>query len=1754
MRVEASMKMMVRGRRYSRLRTLAWLAVLLGFLPLNLAEAQIAPGTMCEDFQGRPCTINTDCPQSGQTKMVCVGDGVTANTCQPSCDRSGAPDLAMCTMGEGCRPGTSPGLGTHHYCVPSIFKMDLNLLDSCIYHFIERIQPDTSTANACSVARNLEMMLERDGVSGFNIYDVDLCVKSYLQDTGCSVATSSCPNNQTFCNVPVNATSAQQDAACGRGLFCNLDTHRCERECGLIVDRADRDATTIERACTGSMAVCDYTRGRCNSLLDNADTCTVHSECGQDRSCIAGVCQPGGLPPELTCSINQDCPNGAYCFLGQCTPKCYRNIDCLDSNWYCSSNNTCLPKPKAGTTQPAFNPQDYNLTFGFSQVNLDPLNDRAQVPVVIMNTRTRNEVFGQPGMVFGYRLELTYARKQEAKCQNDLTTMSPADQADCLISDSEEFITLDNPFGTLYGTGDGSLGVRINTGIAAKLSPGVYQATLKALYSNGTSASTILRFVKPSPSGDYSGRLTVLSGSYDAANKPIALASSNVVLQLFVDKNAPKVQWDTLLQQNNVHLEKEIEDITSGFPITGYLKANESVMFANPNAMNEQQNLIPIKGIYADHLGRMRLITAIDIDANHCRSENGLCTPGNTSEMQVSNAFGRKVRRIVEFIGPYNDATHDFRGAYRETLSGLAPFAVTLDGGFQLKQVTQNDTPISLPALLPAASTVAYPALTALQAAVQADVNAYCTTAEAATFGTTAPTAGAPIPFLDYMDRTFDATPLFGDLVTFKSTIEQALGSLTDPVKRGAALTLADYFQGQVKFCPPGSPPTCAGVDQRKLLCGLAGFRKAMLAGLVDMESSHQAVDAQGFQIAPVMFCPGIPGRSTECPTKAAQARDVVAVQEHNRFFRELVQTYVFEANNKLSEAFYAVFKAPSGRSGTPDAPQFLSQVFRETRLREALAKYNGARAELLSPTVSRLLFNLPAAGFKGEGTALLGQVHNVLYDRLDALTELIDSRRRVLTAPNAGNDFIFLKQVMHLEWLQQVYAATLQKHWQRGRFAYAGHAEKMMQKGEALLAKANSSRNPLGLHANRVYFENQDLRLNNWQYFRSRVDTKLTALRTQATTTAQLLRDALVSEGTLSSNLKLEINQVDAALAELCGSDTPLPTNCDLSVADKEIQTSCRGASCPFPYQCDGPECDQVASIFSAAISEPACRSDAQIYKVQVRDDQQRLCVRGRMGALMQERVSLELSRKQSLNKAQSLLRQIARQQAYIRETQQANSSLLDFIDKQSDKILAVELSLMTAETVFEQATQASSAFDCMVIVGLAAGTNCATKGIGVGMAIAASAIKATVRGGLSAAKAKLQETRELRLLESQQNAEVRAMRMNLDNMVTDVENIIAEYDNVTQQLFNLNIQITDTHFLAQEAARRYRENVATIFERLTGQESGNALLRNKLVQDFNAEFQKLLIEAYKMSQAFIHRFNLVSEAGAITNRVYQLNTLDDVSQFMAELTEFDQTYCGTHGGDCDAANNRQLFRFSVRQQLFPEIRDIVDPASGKVLTAGQQFHNIITSSSYLRRRTLASGTQIELPFAIWLQNRGTNGQAPQPYMLDPTECNHIIASDLSGAAGTIAVNIDGINLGSATTSEIRYRLARGDTDYMRSCHEFVSPTSEELKLNTLTAGWSPTSAQGSLSTPPAFETTSSSFVACEDVDLSNPATQQNFPQCFNYFARDRSLAAPDWKLIIPNVDTSQSWLLGSGVPLESKPVIEDIVMYFRFAGRQAQ
>ncbi|HMA96167.1 MAG TPA: hypothetical protein VKP30_25950, partial [Polyangiaceae bacterium] len=1318
------------------------------------------------------CAQSADCPidQTQQQQLICV-----EGTCQyPCADGDNNPSQTRCSLGEACVPGTLTGGtsgGSAYYCQSVGFHMDLNLLDSCIYHFVEGL-PVTLDGNACTLTELFSQFLDQDGKNGFNIYDVDLCIKSFLSESPCNPSTKTCAKpGQVYCDT---------DDVCGDGLFCNTELHRCERECGMIVARNSNLSSTMERKCTGGLQVCDYGRGRCKAV---------------DLS-------------RATCAVDGDCPVGAYCLLGMCRAECSRSLDCPDGSWSCDAKNQCVPKPKSATAE-VFNPKDYSVLFSEKAVSLDAINNQSEIPLVIMDTRTGQQVFGQPNVVFGYRLELSYGRRLSPECVGNLTKQPIQVQIDCRVDADKEFITLENPFGTVYGEGDPSVQIRLNAAAAEKLPEGTYEATLRAFFNNGTQSSTTVRYNRPSLSGDYVGSVEINIGG-----PKNVIADANLHFKLSVSKTE-QLTWQSLLDENHLAENDEFQDVTSGYKVVGYLDGNDTTIFTKPSATTKLANRVAVEGIYSPQLARMRLIGVIEHGASDCAGEAGACA-SNNAILTVKNPFGRRIRRLIEFIGPFDSASRAFSGTYRETFSGLTPSDITLDGSFRVYQSVQDPAIIAdSGALIPAASAgpVGFPTISSVVTTIDADIAQACTSGNRAAMKS----AFASDTAFDAMMATYDtsAPALVSNLVRFESTISSALDRLGD--NPTSALTIADYFKGQILFCnADGSSPTKGTpcIDRKDLECGLALFKKAIVSQWVDKAGLKKT------PALPPLFCDRSASSAGSC-AKASENPRIAALQEHNRFYRELVQTWTYSANSAWSDGFYAMYKAADG----DPLDQAEAFDYKSTKMKAAIDAFSTALGGAMSTSSTVVLFGFPVAEFQTGGQAWLDELYTVTNDRLEATLNLLSLKRRKLD-PSLDRT-LFAHHVIQYEYLRQVFLGTLQLAWQGSQFAYRGEGRKALLVGQNMLAAADTTRNPLGLHPNRVFFENSHLDRTNWQNYMIRVEDLLNRkVGGTNDAIAQAIREmkaALTDKDALANALSHNKDSLAAELTERCGAEgTATPACNKVDFNSVATQWSCNGADCAEVIE-------RVKDTWSS--SDAGCRKDIPYVEVNLSSGPRR-CMGGRVGALLQERAALQLQRKTAISKVGILVRQIERERAYMEETVAENADFLKFLSDRGQLVNIANFAVRAANAALDAAYATTEAFDCLIIVGLAGGTDCPGKIAKSAARVTATSIKSAIADVQQTILDQLALEKELKINAQAMGKEERALRQKMDELVTNIESIIAEIDMVNQNISSVETRISDELLQAQEVAARLDEQLGSVVDQLLGRESGSVLRRNKLIE----------------------------------------------------------------------------------------------------------------------------------------------------------------------------------------------------------------------------------------------------------------------------------------------------------------------------------
>jgi len=1814
------------------------LATALIALPAAAQQPDLADPNECPSpgGQGDKCKVEAECALKPYA-TICVehlpGDPQSrkcAIPCEKQVEATLEKDRKACAIGETClEQKATPGRKAYA-CKPTNFRVDLNLLDQCVVHHLEGLEPAFSE-NKCSLEANLTALMDQNGDQVFNIFDLDLCVVAFLEQPTCDLETGECQSNDL---VPCAA-----DADCGDGLYCDSARNTCQRDCGIIASR-EEEIDELDRQCTGAMKSCDYARGRCEPVDVTKATCEADSQC----------------------------PAGAYCLLGRCAPKCYRSVDCPGTDWYCTANNRCraLAHPSADDTF-EFDPKNYAIRFARDSLKLDAIQVFESSPLLIMDLLTKKQVLDDPSVTFGYRLEITYGLKMDAKClrpfidcsntallaDGETEVQCNARQNDCMIDDTEQWIRAISPFGTISAAGGGTIQIELEPAIADKLSPGSYSAKVRVIFDNGDSDSVPVKFVKASPSGEYTSVLSVHMGAEN--NRLNGQRSLTFGMRL---KVADEIwQWNKLMDHHNLS-EKgdtdDITDITKGQLVTGLLHGNSALAFTKGDQLEPQGDEVRFVGLYSPDLGRIRLAGVIEIKKDFCIGEDGDCPTAEPDDLKVRNLFARDIRRRIEFIGPFDQSLARFHGIYREKISGLAAdYDITLEGGFVMTQSVADDSPLvfAKPLLEKGSKPPAYPKDKTVLETIDAEIALVCDASSDPKDGATAAFAqkqfASSQSFTTYLKQAKRAGPandtsilgkttIFPTLLQFSEIIEQALTALgTDKVGQQDHLNIYDFVSSRLLPCDvndPSPPPAC--IDEKAVRCGLLLHQRAILSGWITLDELKGGADnpLDGEQD---LFC--VDTIPTEgCPATAGDAKALFTLQEHNRFWQDLGQILKFSADRARSDAFLVLF-----RNEVNPFAQGAALSYKADRLREAVGRYDQLVDLIAGPAAGKVLHMWPAKAFKQMGYDWLKIMQTIVEDRMSAVSELVDLKRRIFMGAG-DSDFLYANHMMQQEFLLQVYLMSLQEKWQKELFSYKGEAAALLEEGQVVLQQLNPKRNPLGNQPGVVFFENSNPDTTNWVNYRDVLVGEdgegglMEDAKSQVGWAVDNLQGALEDLDELEGSLLESQLTMEDSLAEMCGDPDPSnpnsttdsycqylikkynnykewesvrnckfpaakdekgkvnePADIDCTEVTPENYLQCADqaaalTTCPenYSFECvdysnkldDGKNsCAQVVASLSEAsndinigvdpINDQArCLLDGESMWVEI-NGQKRPCVGGRMGALLQQKALHDLDRRIVIGSIETFAREMNGIINFSKEW----ASLEKKFNITAGVVNGVQLLMNVVSGIFVSANggvaEFAGAADCMILVGFSNGSDCPQKLLDpliAGFAVFMGGLFETAFGaineGLDILLDQLEKDKEITQFELEIATE-------LISKEREIDPLIDEYNHLSQESFNVGAEIEDLRWQAQHVVDRYNKEVTFVAEHLVGRESGYVLLGDHLVQEAGTTFREILQYANRMTLAFAHHYNLPpGEAAQLVAESLALVTLDDVDQFVEKLDKMAMQYCGLQAIDCDYNNNGRVLRFSVRDQLFPQLRDIVDGKTGKVVTAGQQFHNTITQPPYLKRRIRGVNPtdQIELPISVTVQLQEATAGGPE-WLIDPLECNQVLDPHDPGSqegtkipTGNVAINVVGQNLGTGS-SQFSYTLARGGMDFIRSC-EAESVVEEIGTLPVLSypirkhlIGYAPQSAQAQKDTVPAFVVRSSSFSACINNEELNGDLLDG--TCWRFFARDRSLASPDWKVIVPlfisGGATDTAWITGEGLTEDERPIIEDIVIYFRYRSR---
>jgi hypothetical protein len=1766
--------------------------------------------------------VGTACSQDADCGGNAYATSCVSHKCQIPCARS---TPGTCALGETCVQPSGTGQA---YCKATQFRVDLNLVDQAVSLFLSQEQPAIGNANPCSLEGNLDTLLDQNSDGVFDILDVELIIQSFLDEPVCDATQQQCPSaDLTFCNVdsdcgagvycdperhyctrdcgavasrepavdvlnrlcsaplqscdpthgrciPVDVTTltCSVDSDCPGGAYCLLGT--CAPECSTSLDCPDSSwfcsdnsrchvlpspqtpagfvfnpqnyallfspntfkISEISNQVNAPVYVMDLNTKQ--QVLDNPGVAFGYRVLVQYALMDSAACQQNPATPGLTCVISGPlefitplAPFGTVTASGQPTIPFLLNQTAtamLSTGTYSATVTVVFDNGDSSNFSITYNKAGPSGEFtGTFSMYLDQ-------PV--------NALTGTSGLVLGMHL---YVDQNTMIGWNDLLTREHLNTASLLIDNTAGYeIT-----GTIHAN------ETLPFALPTAVQPTDNEIPLKGIYSPTLGTMRVIGVIDL-PAGFCAGETgSCVGGDELEVHNPFGRNIQRVV-QFFGPYDTAQHIFSGIYREKIVGLLPADVTLDGSFVLPQTSFDNTVVTVTEP---------IEPTAPSPTGLPSMYVFPSVDNVVLGVEQDADTWCGEALGELNASTAVPTFTPTLPTPAFGGGTTHTDWLQAQN---GSLEKFCGDSQSGFQGSSATS-----------------AYGDSAICQAALEfTDKSFY----QSYLSGT---------GFADGVSDKLPAFPILPQLVTFDSLLTQGINALSTSAAQGsAALTLYDFLQGSIVLCSdataspstvnPSAPAAPGCVDEATLRCGLSLYRKALLEGWAEVG------DITGTNGEYTLFCStSLP--TTGCQLSSTQFPGVVSLQEHNRFYTELAQATKFEADSNVSNAAFALY-----RNALNPFTESTALQYKADQLSTAYNLYEKLIELGVSTPAASIMDNWPMTVFEGEGEPWLKQLEVLDTDRLNMEASLVDLRRRIF-ASTGQSDQMLGSHLGSQEYLIQVYLAALQMHWQGAggiAWVYDGTASAAFQKITSMQLQLSNAKNVLGITPDVVFFESSDPSVPNWENYLNILVGQdgqsglLAQERSEITTAVQNLQASLQSEDSLENSIQTAVTQAGDQMNDLCGVDDPAADNgcatilsqlqtvvsansasaSDQVTAANSLLSSALSSGCSttlFGLQSVGDNgCNDITSMFTSQAGSytQTCTLDGMTSTVQL-DGQTRSCTGGQMGALLVQQENLVgnmTGTSQTLEQNMEALSTWVKQQNLmigIADLQAIQTVVFQIIQFALD---ATDAATATASDVADQIAEGGK---CVLVVGLADGTDCPQKIIASALQAATTAASSIEHQLTSALKKDFNNV--LTDIMTGETAAVnnQATIVQFNQMVQATTNVVSSWESAYQALEENQIAIYQLKLQTQAVAAQLNASIGTIFNQLTGQESSSVLVTDYLVSQSDQTFSHILDVAYRMVRAFAHRYNLsAAEEQSYVNQVVQAVTVDDVQSLVDTLVQRGASYCSAEGIDCDAYNNLNVLRVSLRDTMFPLLRDIVDPVTGNVVTKGQQFSNLIQSPPYLER--VATGVWLEdviaLPFAISLDQPNGNGNPNVAWQIDPTQCGHIIDGDptgQSGARGDIAVNVIGKNFGNGSQG-ISYQLSRGDTDQMRDCHaesvqeEIGTVPITEYPIDIRHAGYAPESPQGQETSPPSYATISGSLQAC----MNQTETQgilSNQASCWDFYARDRTLAAPDWQILIPldigGTNTGNGWLKGTGLPAAQRPEIDDIVLYIRYRSR---
>ncbi|MBM4321085.1 MAG: hypothetical protein FJ125_14315, partial [Deltaproteobacteria bacterium] len=613
--------------------------------------------------------------------------------------------------------------------------------------------------------------------------------------------------------------------------------------------------------------------------------------------------------------------------------------------------------------------------------------------------------------------------------------------------------------------------------------------------------------------------------------------------------------------------------------------------------------------------------------------------------------------------------------------------------------------------------------------------------------------------------------------------------------------------------------------------CGLALHQKAILRGWVNMDALRRAGGEND------LFC--LETVPTEgCPFMAGDRKDLFALQEHNRFWSSAAQIEKFAADRARSDAFLVMF-----RNEINPFAAGVALSYKGDKLREAVAGYDRVVKLVAGSPAASVLFAWPASGFKQSGRDWIKIFQTVASDRMDAIAELVDLRRRVFMNTGA-TDFLFARHLMQQEYLLHIYLMELQARWEGDLFAYAGEAGRALERGQSVVQQLDAERNALGITPDRVFFESTDPDVTNWRHYYGILagedgrGGKLAEVRAVVLDAVDELRAATSDLDSLEASLAAAQDSLDGSIEEICGPDGlgAVGSSGNRCLDRIKMDASAAGVSdalrnCMASGDCnreqlgcqdytnmlsDVNSCTDMVLQFHDGLSD-TCKLDRQTESVTVLGEE-RWCMGGAMGAVLDEKALVDLQRRQVVESVKRLAGAMQLEIEYFQRMMGAKYGTQTAIHILQIIIAIIETVEYIGLAAADFLDKSAEGVDCVLIAGLAFGTDCPTGAIAAATKVGAKTAAFTSALAVHKAISALNEI--ISILETVRDGIIDGLDFSRDMVAStrEVEGLINEYALLVRTTMNLEAQISELQRQAQAAGEGYQAQVGYVADHLVG------------------------------------------------------------------------------------------------------------------------------------------------------------------------------------------------------------------------------------------------------------------------------------------------------------------------------------------------